>query len=237
MTPLLRGNAHAQSTLKLFKMLRARYPEETAGPFLAMKGKFYEHARTKVMLVGKATNAEMRDTRNARRVQEFRQRMGTLTTNLPDSPYWRFLALVLHELKVIASDDTDSAQEHAVWSNVLKVGAKRGNPTGDLLRQQSAHAREALEAEIAEANPDVIILTTANLYFDVWSSVLMKKVEVDEREWTPIAAAARYGVAPSAAWYRRVGSRHLFWCMHPERKPKGWRESVAKFIASKVQDK
>ena len=78
------------------------------------------------------------------------------------TPFWQFsydmLCGVLERCKGASSNLHDLIG----WSNLVKIGDIKGNPTQEFLKKQAGLCIEQLRVEIAALRPDAIVLPTSN---------------------------------------------------------------------------
>jgi len=198
-----------------------------AAPFLSCEPSgYFSTSGKKILFVGQATDrqyffdefhsASTVDGPNGYNSQLIERRSApkkvfdAVETETRKSAFWT-LAQKLSELGFRNADAKRSFMENLVWSNVAKIGAKRGNPTKKFLKPQIELSKETLRAEIAYYKPDIIYVAHSSFGEEI--------VNKDDKS---VFGSDGWIKDHDDIWYRREGKNGpiIFASDHPGRKRK-----------------
>lgn len=199
--------------IELFEDLSSdpKMKHRVASPFLSVSA---FNARS-ILYVGKATRGRWGKTpcgstrEQIRRGREFTTKF--LTNDAPryNSGFWRFARKLSAEASKKWGLPTENAVQHIAWTNILKIGARKGNPHGLLRQRQEDLAVETLRCEIESARPKLIYFVTGDYDYDVIGKLIG---DTKHRSWKK-----RQGM-----WWRLPadGLPAVLWTYHPQGKSK-----------------
>ena len=78
------------------------------------------------------------------------------------TPFWRFSYDVVCGVLERCKGASSNLHDLIGWSNLVKIGDIKGNPTQESLEKQAGLCIEQLRVEIAALHPDAIVLPTSN---------------------------------------------------------------------------
>lgn len=88
-----------------------------------------------------------------------------------NSGFWHFA----RKLNDVAADKwkvpVRSSLQHIIWTNICKIGARKGNPRSLLLAKQRDLSVETLRAEIRSYKPDLVCFVTWDFGWDLVKEV------------------------------------------------------------------
>ncbi len=144
--------------VELFYAMRRNYPQmRFAAPFLSAPSPFTAtNGGRSILLVGKATDGDwkMKDFEACARNKQIEKRRRVARSFIaemsqkPKSEFWRFF------------QDLQKIGLPVIWSNLVKIGIKGGNPRGTDLNLQKELAQRTLRAEIDEYKPSLVFLVS-----------------------------------------------------------------------------
>jgi len=194
-----------------------------AAPFLSIEPEGYRNFKgTKILFIGQATMGDFYldkflnaakifgsnrfESRVAERLDRSREFFTWQAKGNYSSDFWR----LGNELSIIGSNELptkNSNMMNLVWSNIAKIGVKKGNPKGKYLDFQIDLAIETLFAEISYYSPDLIYIAHG-----VFGAVIVNKI-FDHNDWEK---------PREDFWFKRRSSGHpaVVASDHPGRKRK-----------------
>lgn len=190
-----------------FEMRRSNARDSLAAPFVSSADSPPTGgALGTILLVGKATAGNWkiedfepdRDCPCSKRVEERRNAARSFLRAMHDRPksaFWRFW----RGLGAIGSP--------VIWTNLVKIGVKSGNPQGCHLEMQAELAVKTLKAEITEYDPSLVVLATSDyakdqIVYRVWP----------QKTWT-------ISSFDGTCWIRGKGRKpSVLWTDHPQGK-------------------
>ena len=222
--PMVKLELLEANWIGLFDELRhtAEIKDQIAAPFLSIPP---TEARS-VLYVGKATAQDWYrddtafgcpcngDSNALRaRLQERHEVTREFIANVAptyNSGFWQFA----RELNAVAARrwkvPLSNCLQHITWTNICKVGALTGNPSGSLFNKQRDLAIETLRQEIESYKPQLIYFATWN-----YAWVLVKEVfgDLSDERWDQSGNGERI-------WLRQRtdGIPPVILTGHPERK-------------------
>ncbi len=181
-------------------------PDLLAAPFLSVEPEGYDPDRRKTILyIGKATGGawglesfKENPSRNARRAFTTEFLDAWIATGLYRSSFWQFAK----KLSSLLCDQISCPLQNIVWSNIAKIGVKRGNPNGDYLAFQEKLASQTLPAEIRFYRPSLVVFVVGDwgerLLINVFSTF---NIGWDDSSWQQLGdrAWARAAARPMPA--------------------------------------
>lgn len=174
--------------------------------------------RKQILFVGKATDGDWcpdsygsalrksRDDAISERLRcnrKFVQSVGNKTA------FWA----LFHRLTGISQE---FGLEGGIWSNVAKIGSKKGNPSGLLLSAQADLAERTLRAEVEEYQPELIFFVAGSDAF--MSRIILRALNLTSAEaaWS-ISERAEPEAGVRDVWWRNT-TPPVLWTQHPQGK-------------------
>ena len=211
--------------IEKFYEVRSRFRDvpPLAAPFLSVSDPHAEPGGAgPILLVGKATRGDWRlDHFLSREGRPFEQQVDerraatlehlTYMRNRQTSPFWRFWKS-LHEIG-----------SPVIWTNLVKIGVKHGNPGRKYVEAQSSLACATLRAEIDEYKPSLVVVAADYAKEQVTYPVFGERAEWVIRD-------------DGVCWIERTASSPaVLWTDHPQIKPKevlrSWLEKARELTA------
>lgn len=129
-------------------------------------------------------------------------------------------------LRSVASIQPATGLEGVVWTNVAKIGAQKGNPSGLLLSAQADLAERTLHTEIAEYRPALVIFVTGTF----GDQIIKRAVGIPDAEWQKSTLQDQ----DQDVWWK-TGRPAFLWTRHPERKDREtinhWKERAIALLS------
>jgi hypothetical protein len=138
-----------------------RFAGNLNGPHITFKPDGYDLERKTVLYVGKALGKRTRngDLPSAEACQnEFRRILRAVVSGEYGSAFWNFAL----ELSQRLAGQEGPRLENLVWSNICKIGVRKGNPGKEIFEEQKCLAIETLRAEIKYYKPSLVMWVTGN---------------------------------------------------------------------------
>jgi hypothetical protein len=164
--------------IQLFDELRcdSRTKDQIAPPFLSVPA---VEPRS-ILYVGKATakdgcwheSPSGSVTAQIEQGREYTKRFLNNEALHYNSGFWHFARELNGEAAKKWKPSTPNFLQHITWTNICKIGALKGNPSGFLLRKQRNLAVETLRQEIELFKPQLICFATANYAWDLIKEAL-----------------------------------------------------------------
>ena len=142
------------------------------------------------------------------------------------TPFWQFSYDVLCGVLERCKGASSNLHDLIGWSNLVKIGDIKGNPTQESLEKQAGLCIEQLRVEIAALRPDAIVLPTSNCAED---EILYPLFHRDGWNW-------------NSADYDRVAFKRdpetgtpVVWTNHPQSMgPSGYRTAATRMTVELV---
>ncbi|MGH9700430.1 MAG: hypothetical protein ACRD52_13370 [Candidatus Acidiferrales bacterium] len=166
--------------MKLYDVLKrdSEFKDKIAAPFFSVPAA----GSRSILYVGQATakdgcgdetgiedGMEERIKERCKCTKEFMK--GIAQTPQYNSAFWRFARDVNRIAATKWKSQSTDLLLHIIWTNISKIGKKKGNPTGQLKQMQRKLAVETLREEISIYKPEIIIFVTANYEWDAVKEV------------------------------------------------------------------
>lgn len=200
-------------------------------PFLSAAGKTKREGG--ILVVGKATDGDYwsHDYRDALQRSlddaiddrlELNRRFVRCEGNR--RAFWKFLCGLVDR-------DADPDLDGVIWSNVAKIGSRKGNPSGRLLSAQRDLAGRTLIEEVREYRPQLVVFVTAN-YAD---KIISDAFGFTDAGWKN----SPKGAPDREVWWLRHSpdfpKARFLWVQHPQGKTREqidyWTKKARKLIA------
>ena len=204
--------------------------DHLAAPFLSIPA----IARPSILYIGKATgkdwyrkefrshSLECMEARLIERHECTKNFLNLVCTDKGeyDSAFWRHARSLSTQAAMIWNQKVERLQNLA-WTNICKVGAVKGNPSGKLREAQRTIAADTLRLEAELYRPSLIYFVTWNFEEDVVDQFIG---ENSEQSW-------RKERENEYIWWRPAmnGQPPMLWTQHPERKNKNLTERWLRF--------
>ncbi len=124
-----------------------------------------------VLFVGQATGPNEAEEGNPS-AEEIRDKIGAFQRDAalrphPRSGFWRFALCLSDALKRQTGHADIAPLQNLVWTNICKIGVRRGNPPKQIYEFQRELAIHTLRAEIASYKPKLVYWATWDYLVDV----------------------------------------------------------------------
>jgi hypothetical protein len=203
--------------LKKFEKMSEGVTDLT-GPFLSIPPRNYDPSRVpSVLYIGKANAGwECYST-----VKQLRQHTARFLKNGIiggdyQSAFWRF-ALSLSD--TVRGGYQTAPLNNLIWTNICKVGVKKGNPSTKIFEMQRALGILTLRAELSEYRPRLVVWVTGDYGADV----------IGETIGDPEHALWNRSLEKKGFWWRNRSedAPAMLWTYHPQGKT---RETVNSWL-------
>lgn len=187
---------HWREWIELHAVLDKGMPGVIAAPFFSAVSS--QASANRILVVGKATAKEywLAEYKRRRKSPDdaIRERLRLNRQFVRDggssSAFWKMF-------RQLTNLFPEPNSHNCIWSNVAKIGCRKGNPNGILLSAQKDLAKRTLKAEIKEYQPVLIVFTTGGYADDVISDAIghdgwqqSKKSDPDDELWWRESAPA-----------------------------------------------
>ncbi len=210
--------------LQRFEELRAEEnqapgPPVLAAPFLSVAPPAYRPGSPgTIMLVGKATSgdntlgeAPIHDRYNLAAVQErYRAVIEDQLTRAYTSPFLNF-AERLSKKGLQYTIGKLQPFDNLIWTNLTKIGTRKGNPAGSLTGAERHLIAETLAAEIKIYRPRLVVVTTGFYRFGLVREILTALSGEDGKD-------QMYSASRLWAKTKTANGPAYLWTMHPQGK-------------------
>lgn len=204
-----------------------------AGYFQAFASQGWEHKANRVLYVGKATEgsfgADQLDfsQANVERTREVARSVFEQQIGRSGPTFWGFANAAARSANAAVPP-----LSNLIWSNIAKIGALSGPPTGRLLDDQLTLAEETLRAEIHRYQPSLVIFVTKQFGETVLRTVASGVLDA---AWGKFRESKEDAEALDIWWREsRSGAPAYIWMQHPQGKPLSYREPTLQLVSKLV---
>lgn len=206
------------------EMLRAFSLEQKLYPFAIQWGPLYFQQTPKILVVGKATNGWVTDSRDLGVLFDERgkdrifnresqmvwvkEEQGGKGYNTNRSAFWRVVRRVSSD--ILSEEDW---YNRIAWTNLYKVSFQKGNPNKALMSGQFWYCVEILKTELEFFQPDIVLFFTSD-WEKPFLDTLFKKEELEQ------VSKLRWGKKPyqTSLLLEKKTNRKYLTSVHPQGK-------------------